>query len=174
MAALANTSALTQLKSRLLLDSQKLTSMKILRILKDNEVKYDFYLEFTLSDQSFFGVIKDATGLQPKVISEAFSDSNLVLTREWITRTKGQIVKIIKQWLNPVPGRYKSLQNDINAYNMKTGNLTKINKDVEVDVKTSLDDCKIIIQHENDFYTLQNDSFVYFNYWFIKLDEEFE
>ena len=167
MATLSNSAALGALKSRLFLDSQKLNGLKILRIFKNDDVRYDFYLEFVLGDKPYYGVLKDILGPAPKFNSEAFRDTELVLSREWIIKTRGLIVKTIEKWLEPEPGIYTSLRDDINSINMKTGALSKIDIGTEIEVRTTLDH-KIIIKHENDFYTLQNDSFIYFNYWFKK------
>jgi hypothetical protein len=170
MATLSNSSAFSQLKSKLFLDSQKINSMKVLRIAKDNEIKYDFYLEIYIGDTGYYGIMKDMTGIQPKFTCEAFKDTDLVLTREWIIKTKGLVEKILKNWLEPEIGNYICIAEDVSANNMTTGNLSKITKDTEIEVKTTLDN-KILIKHENDFYSLQNDSFIYFNYWFIKKKE---
>lgn len=168
--SLSNSTAFAQLKSKLFLDSQNLTSLKILRIIKDSEVRYDFYLQLTLGDQPYFGVLKDILGPQPRFSTEAFKDSDLVLTREWILKTKGIIEKAVKKWLEPEPGTYIALRDDIVANNMKTGNSSRIGIDTEIEVKTTLDN-KILIKHEDDFYSLQNDSYIYFNYWFVKKEE---
>lgn len=172
LSTLTNTSAFAQLKSKIFLESQNINSMRIQRIFKDNDIKYDFYIQFSLADKTYFGVVKDLLGPQPKVQSEVFKDTDLVLTREWIIKTKGQIIRILKKWLQIEPGDWKCLKEGVNAINMKSGNLSKIEKDTIIEVKTSLDD-KLIIKHENDFYTLQNDEFVYFNYWFMKIKDEF-
>lgn len=167
IASLTNTAAFNQLKSRLFLDSQEITGMKILRILKTDNVRYEVYIEFVIGEKSYFGLLKDILGPQPKFNSEAFSDNELVLTREWVIKTKGTIQKIIEKWLQPEPGIWICQNDEVNAINIKTGNLSKITKDTEIEVRTTLDN-KIIIKHEDDFYSLQNDSFVYFNYWFMK------
>lgn len=167
VASLTNTAAFNQLKSRLFLDSQEINGMKILRILKTDNVRYDVYLEFVIGEKSYFGLLKDILGPQPRFSSEAFSDNELVLTREWIIKTKGTIQKIIEKWLQPEPGIWICQNDEVSAINLKTGNLSKISKDTEIEVRTTLDN-KIFIKHENDFYSLQNDSYVYFNYWFMK------
>jgi hypothetical protein len=167
MATLSNSAALANLKSRLFLDEQKLNALKVLRIFKNDNVRYDVYLEFVLGDKAYHGMIKDLLGVAPKMTSEAFSDTELVLTREWIIKTRGLILKAIQRWLEPEPGIYTSLKDDIDAYNMKTGGLSKISTGTDIEVRTTADN-KIIVKHENDFYSLQNDSFVYFNYWFEK------
>jgi hypothetical protein len=167
MATLSNSAALGALKSRLFLDSQKLNSLKVLRIFKNDDVRYDIYLEFVLGDKPYYGVLKDILGQAPKLSSEAFRDHELVLSREWIIKTRGIILKVIEKWLEPESGQYTCLKDDVNAVNMKTGNLSKINIGTKIEVRTTLDH-KIIIKHEDDFYSLQNDSFVYFNYWFQK------
>lgn len=167
LASLSNTSAFAQLKSRLLLDTQKLNALKVLRIIKSDDVRYDFYIEFTIGENSYYGVIKDMLGPQPKFTTEVFSDTELVLTREWMIKTKGLINKVLKKWLEPESGYWTALRDDIMAVNLKNGNLTKINNNTTIEVLTTLEN-KIMIKHEDDFYSLQNDSFVYFNYWFKK------
>lgn len=168
MATLSNSAALGTLKSRLFLDSQKLNALKILRIFKNDDVRYDLYLEFVLGDKPYYGVLKDILGPSPKLNSEAFRDQELVLSREWIIKTRGLILKAIEKWLEPDSGIYTCLKDDVNAVNMKTGALSKIDIGTEIEVRTTTDH-KIIIKHENDFYSLQNDSFVYFNYWFRRI-----
>lgn len=167
IASLSNTAAFHQLKSRLFLDSQDITSMKVLRILKNDNVRYDIYLEFTIGEKSYFGVLKDIIGVQPKFHSEVFSDTELVLTREWIIKTRGLIEKALLKWLTPESGIWVCENGNVPAINLKTGALSLISKGTEIDVRAVTDN-KIIIKHEDDFFSLQNDSYIYFNYWFTK------
>jgi hypothetical protein len=47
--------------------------------------------------------------------------------------------------------------------------MAKIEQGQEVEVIRSYDN-KILIKYENDYYTLVNDNFIYFNWWFSKKD----
>ena len=54
------------------------------------------------------------------------------------------------------------------CYSVETGKLAKIEKNTIVEVVRAFDN-KIIIRYNNELYTLLNDNFIYFNYWFEKL-----
>jgi len=47
--------------------------------------------------------------------------------------------------------------------------MAQIEKGSDVEVIRSYDN-KVLIKHENDFYNLVNDNFIYFNWWFEKID----
>jgi len=165
VAAMSNTAGFAGLRSKLLLDDQSLTSMKVLRITKQDGLRYDVYVEFSLGESYYHGVVKDMLGVDPKFSSEAFRDADLVLTREWVIRTKGIVIKTLSKWLHPQEGTYECLSDGVTSVNMKTGQLSIISKGTTIEVLTSYDN-QIMIKHEGDFYLLQNDSFIYFNYWF--------
>jgi hypothetical protein len=170
LSALSNSSGYAGLKSKLLLDDQGLTSMKVLRIAKPDNLRYDVYLEFSLGQNYYHGVVRDVLGIDPKFSSEAFRDTELVITREWVIKTKGMVIKVLKKWMHPTEGKYKCEEDSVVAVNMKTGQLSYISKGTEIEVMTSFDN-QIMIKHEGDFYLLQNDSFIYFNYWFVPVDK---
>lgn len=165
LTALANTSGYAGLKSRLLLDDQTLTSMKVLRIVQPDSLKYDIYVEFSIAGNAYHGVVRDMLGPDPKFHSEAFRDSELVTTREWVIKTRGLVVKILRKWLHPQGGMYRCENDSVSATNLKTGQLSFITKGTEIEVLTSFDN-QIMVKHDGDFYSLQNGSFIYFNYWF--------
>jgi len=171
LAALSNTSGYAGLKSKLLLDGQSLTSMKVLRIIKPNHLGYDVYIEFSIGENFYHGVVKDILGVDPKFSSEAFMDPTLVITREWVIRTKGLVVKTIRSWLHPKEGMYECQEESVPSVNMKTGQLSYITRGTMVEVLTSFDN-QIMIKHDGDFYQLQNGGFVYFNYWFLKVEDK--
>jgi len=170
MNALANTSNYKSLKSKLTFQNQKPKTLKILRILPNN-VDYFIYISFIINEKEYDGVIKNILSTNPIFISNALQDSNLTQTEEWQIRLKGLIIESLKKFINVEIGKYKLLTDKINCININTGNQKTITKDniIEV-VKTIMVENKIIIKFNNDFYTLTKDNFIYFNYWFLKVD----
>lgn len=165
---LSNSATFKSLKSRIGLEDQKITSIKIQRLSKESDLKYNVYLSFVIDDQEYYGVIEDLLSRQPNFKSEVFKNFDLVQTKEWVIRTKGLVIKTIKTWLKPDPGKYRLINNEILCYSVNTGKMLKGERGIEVEVIRALDD-KIVIKHGNDYYNLVNDNFVYFNYWFEKL-----
>jgi hypothetical protein len=166
--SMGNSSQLNVLKSKLALEDQKLESLKILRIIKVDGVRYDVYISFVIAEEEYWGSIKDILGEEPEFHSEVFKDADLILTKDWMIKIKGTIVKIIKKWFIPENGTYRNLNEDTHCYNVTTGNIQKIAKDTEIEVVRAYDN-KIVIKHEDDYYNLVGDSFIYFNYWFNKV-----
>jgi len=163
--ALSNTPQFTMLKSRLTLEDQNITAMKILRISK-TDIRYDVYISFVIKEEEFWGVVEDITG-NAEFISEVFKDADLTLTKEWIIKIKGLVIKILKKWLTPEDGKYKLLNDEAFCYNVNTGRIEKLTKGDEIEVVRSYDN-KIVIMFDNDYFNLVNDNFIYFNYWFVK------
>lgn len=167
---LSNSSTYRSLKSKFGLEDQQISSMKIQRISKESDLKYNVYIEFVIDEKAYYGVILDLLSRNPEFKSEVFKDGDLVQTKEWIIRTKGLVIKAIKTWMKPEEGKYKLINDEINCYSVETGEMLKAEKGLEVDVIRSSDD-KILIRHENEYYNLVNDNFIYFNYWFEKISE---
>jgi hypothetical protein len=170
MKSLTNTSAFTSLKSKINFEKQNPTSLKIIRIIPNN-VDYFIYISFIIADNEYDGVIQNILSKSPYFISNVFSDSrNLVQSEEWQIRLKGLLIQTIKKWLDIEPGKYKTLKN-IDCINTITGNnkTIKVGSTIEVK-KTFPSENKIVIKHDNDLYVLTNSNFIYFNYWFEKLD----
>lgn len=166
--SMGNSSQLGILKSKLALEEQKLDSLKILRILKVDGIRYDIYISFVISEEEYWGVIKDILGDDPDLQSEVFKDTDLILTKDWIIKIKGNIIKIIKKWLIPENGNYRNLNEDTYCYNTTTGQIQRLSKDIEVEVIRAYDN-KIVIKYQSDYYNLIGDSFIYFNYWFTRV-----
>jgi len=166
---LANTSSFRALKSKLGLESQNIESLKVLRILKQDEVNYVVYVSFMIDGEQYYGYIEKILDHDPTFKSEVFKDTDLIQTKEWVIRTKGLIIKTLKKWLQPDQGIYDVLKDQVICYSVDTGKMAKIDKGQEVEVVRSYDN-KILIKYENDYYNLVNDNFVYFNWWFIKKD----
>lgn len=168
--SLSNTSSFRALKSKLALEDQQITSLKILRILNTDRVNWDFYVSFMIGEDEYFGVIKNMTSKNPEFHSEVFKDFDLIQTKEWIIRLKGLIIKTIKKWLRPQEGTYKFLNEDLVCYSIDLGKMVTLKRGIVVEVVKTFDN-KIVIKHNNDLFNLINDNFVYFNYWFIKVED---
>jgi hypothetical protein len=163
--SLSNTSAFRNLKSKLALETQQIKSLKILRIVKINNISYDVYINFIVDDCEYFGVVENVLSREPIFKSEIFKDFGLVQSKEWIIRTKGLVIKTLKQFFKIEEGKYKLLNDQVICYSNDTGRMAQLKKGAEVEVIRCYDN-KILIKYENDFYNLLNDNFIYFNYWF--------
>jgi hypothetical protein len=166
---LKGTSAYSALRSKLALEDQDIKSIKILRIIKSNEVNYDVYLTLKIGEEEYWGKIYNILGLDPKITSEVFKDYDLYQPKEWVIKIKGIIIKTIKTWLKPEPGMYRLLNNEVICYSTETGKQLKMSKGIEIELIRS-HESKIIIKHESDYYNLVGDNFIYFNWWFEKID----
>jgi hypothetical protein len=166
---LQGTSAYSALRSKLALEDQDIKSMKILRILKSNNVHYDVYLTLVIDDEEYWGKITNITGLEPKFTSEVFKDFDLYQPQEWVIKIRGLVIKTIKEWLRPEPGFYKLLNDEVICYSVDTGKQLKMNTGLEVELVRSHEN-KIIVKHDSDYYNLVGDNFIYFNWWFQKID----
>lgn len=167
---LSGTSAYRNLRSKLALEHQDIQKMKILRIVKNNHIHYDVYITFVIDEHEYWGVVENILGQNPELTSEVFKDFDLYQTKEWIIKIKGLIIKAIKIWLKPEPGMYKLINDEVICYSTETGKQLRMEKGIEVELVRAHDN-KIIIKHESDYYNLINDNFIYFNWWFEKLEE---
>lgn len=165
---LSGTNAYKNLRSKLALEDQDIKSMKILRIVKSNNINYDVYISFIINDEEYWGVVKNIMN-NPEFQSEVFKDYDLYQSKEWIIKIKGLVIKTIKSWLKPEPGNYRLLNDEIICYSTETGKQLKMEKGIEIELIRAHDN-KIIIKHESDYYNLVGDNYVYFNWWFEKID----
>lgn len=170
MKSLTNTSAFNSLKSKINFEKQNPTSLKILRIVPNN-VDYFIYVSFIINESEYDGVIQNILSKSPIFISNVFSDSkNLVQSEEWQIRLKGLLIQTIRKWLEIEPGKYKSLK-DIDCTNLTTGTNKTIKVGSTIEVKKTIPfENKIVIKFDNDLYSLTNSNFIYFNYWFQKIN----
>jgi hypothetical protein len=166
---LKGTSAYSDLRSRLTLEDQDIQSMKILRIVKSNSINYDVYISFIINEEEYWGKVSNINSVEPKLTSEVFKDFDLLQPKEWVIKTRGLIIKTIKAWLRPDPGTYRLLNDEVICYSVDTGKQLKMNKGIEVELVRSHEN-KIIINYENENYNLVGDNFIYFNWWFEKID----
>jgi len=165
--SLMGSAAYRTLKSKLALEDQEIKELKIIRIVK-NSLQYDVYICFKIQEEEYWGVIKDILG-NSEFKSEVFKDHDLVQTREWVIKMKGLIIKIVKNFLKPQFGIFKSISDEIVCYSLLTGKLLKLKLGSEIEVLKSYDN-KIIFEYENDKYALTGDNFIYFNWWFEKIE----
>lgn len=165
---LKGTSAYSALRSKLALEDQDIKRLKILRILKSN-IDYNVYISFVIQDEEYWGVIENIMSSSPNLKSEVFKDFDLLQPKEWVIKIKGLVIKTIKMWLKPEPGNYKLINDEVICYSVETGRQLRMEQGIEIEVIRAHDD-KIIIKHESDYYNLVGDNYVYFNWWFEKID----
>lgn len=168
MMNLKGTTAYSQLRSKLALENQDIKSLKIQKIVK-NGIKYDAYITTTIGDEDYWGVIEDIQSPSPDFTSEIFKDFDLYQPKEWTIKIKGLVIKTIKQWLKPEPGLYRLLNDEVICYSVDTGKLLKMGSGIEIELVRSHDD-KIIIRYDSNTYNLVGDNYIYFNWWFEKID----
>lgn len=163
--SLMSSSSYRILKSKLALEDQQIQSLKIIRIVKNQNLNYDVYISFIIDSEEYWGLVKDILG-NPEFKSEVFKDHELIQTQEWVIKLKGLVIKNIKQFLKPQFGRFKLINDDdVICYSLIDGKMLKMNKDSEIEVLKSYDN-KIIFEYENEKYSLSGDNFIYFNWWF--------
>ncbi len=162
-------SAYSNLRSKLALEDQDIQSMKILRIVKNETLKYTAYITLVIEGEEYWGEVEDVIGLNPNFSSELFKDFDLLQPKEWVIKIKGLVIKTIKTWLKPESGNYRLLNNEVICYSTETGKQLSMEQGIEIEVLKSYDN-KIVIKHESDIYNLIGDNFVYFNWWFEKID----
>lgn len=165
---LKSTSSFSNLKDELLLKKQDIESIKILRIIK-NEIKYTVYISFIIKEQEYWGEITDILGIEPKFSSEVFNDPELVQSKYWNIKISGLVINTIKKWLMPPSGKYKILNEYIICNSVELGKEFKLNKGMVIELVRSHSN-KIIISHNNLYYNLINNNYIYFNWWFEKID----
>ena len=166
---LSNSASFRQLKSKLALEDQDIQSLKVLRIVKSNNINYDAFITFNVGGEEYWGQIDNILDKNPSFTSEIFKDHDLVQSKEWIIKIKGLIVKTVKTWLNPEEGSYKLLNDEAFCYSIDTGRLLRIEKGSEVEVFRAFDN-KVMIKFSNEYYHLIGDNYIYFNWWFEKLN----
>lgn len=168
--SLSGTDAYSALRGKLALEDQDVKSMKILRILKSNNINYDAYVSFVIAEEEYWGVIKNILSPNAELSSEVFKDYDLYQAKEWVIKIKGLIIKTIKEWLKPEPGKYKLLNEEVICYSVETGKQLKMEKGIEIELIRSYSD-RIYIRVDSDTYNLTGENYIYFNWWFQKIEE---
>jgi len=164
---LSGSNAYASLRGKLALEDQDIKSMKILRILKVNNINYDVYISFVIGDEEYWGVIKNILTPDAELESEVFKDYDLYQAKEWIIKIKGLVIKTVKTWLKPEPGTYKLINDEVICYSIETGKQLSMENGIEIELIRSYDN-RIVIRYESDTYNLVGDNYIYFNWWFEK------
>lgn len=170
MFTMKGTTAYGMLRSRLALEEQDIKALKILRMIKSQTLGYDAYIVMNIGGEEYWGKISDITSNTPQFSSEVFKDFDLYQPKEWIVKIKGLVIKTIKAWLKPEPGFYRLINDEVICYSTETGKQLRMGKGIEIEVVRAHDN-KIIIKHETNTYNLVNDNFVFFNWWFEKIEK---
>ena len=168
--SLSGSDAYRSLRGKLALEDQDIQSLKIQRILKSNNINYDVYISFVIADEEYWGVIESVQTHNAELTSEVFKDYDLYQSKEWIIKIKGLIIKTVKQWLKPDPGKYKLANDEVICYSVETGKQLRMEKGIEIEVVRPYSD-RILIRVEGDTYNLTGDNYIYFNWWFEKIEE---
>ena len=169
MNRMADTGAYSNLRSKLAMEHQQIENLKILRITKSNSINYDVYISFTIKDTEYWGVVENLLGTEPKLKSEAFNDQDLHQAKEWVIKITGLIIKTLKEWLKPEPGKYKLLGEEVICNSTETGRQLVMSKGIVIDLVRAHSD-RMLVRHENEDYILRGDNYVFFNWWFEKVD----
>lgn len=169
MNRMADTGAYSNLRSKLAMEHQQIENLKILRITKSNSINYDAYISFTIKDTEYWGVVENLLGAEPKLKSEAFNDQDLHQAKEWVIKITGLIIKTLKEWLKPEPGKYKLLGEEVICNSTETGRQLVMSKGIVIDLVRAHSD-RMLVRHENEDYILRGDNYVFFNWWFEKVD----
>lgn len=167
---LKGTTSYSTLRSRLSLEQQDIQKLRIQRIIRSNSVHYDVYLTITIQEKEYWGKIINILGPDTNFKSEAFKDNDLYQPKEWVIKTKGVVINTVKSWLKVEPGKYRLINNDTICYSVDTGKQLRMTNGIEIELIRSHDD-KIIIKYENDYYNLIDDNYIYFNWWFEKMQD---
>ena len=167
---LTGSNAYKNLRGKLALENQDIKSMKILRITKVNGINYDVYVTFVIGDNEYWGVINGILTSDPELESEVFKDYDLYQAKEWIINIKGLVIKTIKAWMKPEPGKYKLINDEVICFSIETGRQLEMKKGIEIEVVRAYDN-RIVVRHESETYNLVGDNFVYFNWWFENIDK---
>tara|TARA_R110000772_G_scaffold109849_2_gene213207 strand:+ start:1228 stop:1941 length:714 start_codon:yes stop_codon:yes gene_type:complete len=142
-----------------------LLNIKILRIFPKDDIFLNIYFTFSLNEKEYHGYINKVNGTNPSVHSEIFRDVNIQGGQEWVIRVKGNLIKVIKNWMSPSVGSYTALK-DIDVYNQNTGELCLVPENSEIKLIRVVGDDSILINFSDVDYILKGKNYYYFNYYF--------
>jgi hypothetical protein len=64
---------------------------------------------------------------------------------------------------------YRLLNDEVICYSQETGKLLKMDQGIEIELVRAYDE-KLVIRYESNIYNLVGDNYIYFNWWFEKMD----
>jgi len=158
------TSTGINLKSGDTIEASDIKNIKIQRIFQKDDLFLNVYFSFELYEKEYYGYIDKINSMSPQLHSEIFRDSSIFGSQEWVIRIKGNLIKVIKLWLNAKSGKYTSLK-DINAFDKLTGELFLIPDESTIILNSSNND-HMLISYEGREYFLRGNNYYYFNYYF--------
>lgn len=164
---LSGTNVYKNLRGKLALEDQDIESLRILRIVKADNVNYDAYVKIQIDGEEYWGVVKNLMSKDAEFKSEVFKDRGLLQAKEWVVKIKGLVINAIREWMKPLPGKYELFAEEAICYSVETGKMLKMKKGIEIEVVRAHPD-KIIVKHNGEYYNLVGDNYVYFNWWFSK------
>jgi len=167
--SLSNSPTFRYLKAKFSLQDQNVSALKILRIIQADNMNYNVYINFTIAEKEYWGIIENILDTDPVFNSEVFKDMDLVQSKEWMIKIKGLLINIIKGWLSPELGKYRALKDDIICYSINKSQQMILKKDDIIEVIKCYDNI-IEMRYNDELYSLMNQNYVYFNYWFYKVD----
>jgi hypothetical protein len=157
------------LRSGDVIEISDLVNIKILRIFPKYDIYLNVYFSFEIDEKEYYGYIDMINSPNPTVHSEIFRDINIQGGKEWGIRIKGNLIKSIKNWMNPQMGDYSTLK-DIDVYSENTGELCLIKQDSIIKlIRIVGEDC-ILINYVDVDYILKGKNYYYFNYYFSSID----
>lgn len=169
---LTSTSLFQRLKNELILGDQQVENLKIIRIIPNNANIYNAYIEFTIAEKEYDGVIYDVVGPTPTFKSNVFKSGDLVLTKEWVVRLSGHLIKVIRNWISPDDGEYVSLKGDMLATSITTGRFTIIDENTLIKVVgTDEEENRVYIEVNSERMFLSGKNYIYFNYYFEPVEK---
>ena len=71
--------------------------------------------------------------------------------------------------MKPEPGKYKLLGEEVICNSTETGRQLVMSKGIVIDLVRAHSD-RMLVRHENEDYILRGDNYVFFNWWFEKVD----
>lgn len=169
LASLIQTGNVYNNRTDRIIDRQDLANLVIQRIYSNDSSDIDIYIRFDIADKEYFGVIKNFI-MNPSMSSECFRDGDLLITKEWIIRTRGLIIKAIKKWFNIASGFYKA-NKEIYVTDNLTGTLYSIKLNQKIEVLRCVDDKIIANIGKNIICTIDGNNYYYFNYYFDKTEK---
>lgn len=168
MGGLSNTSQISSLRSQVALENQNLQKLTILRVVKKS-YNYDVYVKFQINDVEYWGVVYGIMDKNPKFESEVFKDTSILQPKEWVIKTTGLIIKSIKRFFEPDFGKWRLKNNFCEAFCRNTGKKITLESGDIINL-VAYDKDKLVIEHELKVYDLRGDNFIYFNWWFEKMN----
>jgi len=150
---------------------EKITSLKILRIFKNDNTLLNIYLTFVIDDHEYYGVFENYGGVRkPLFKSEVQRDPDY--NKNFLMKLEGLILKALKRFFTPEKGMYKALTDVVVQDKYGVKHTIEKNKSLKVeDVISDEEDSYIQMdvktgRKTNETFFLKGMDYFFFNYWF--------